>query len=135
MDVTHDGKFDPSRLVEWVVSAERHRQLEEVLSYVDSIHHMIDPDMFDIPRKRLEELSWCFQCDDLEPTGFTVTVCYDDLFWLQIITDVAYEYSLRKSTGRRAASLTNAGFEDLIAWLADSERRLFRSPPSTPAVS
>jgi hypothetical protein len=133
--VAHDGEFDPSRLVEWVVSAERHRQLEEVLSYVHGIHHLIDPDMFDIPGKRLEDLRWCFQYDDLEPTGFTVTVCYDDLFWLQIITDAAYEYSLRKSTGRRAESLTNTGFENLIAWLADSERRLFRSPPPAPTVS
>jgi hypothetical protein len=115
-------------LAELVVSAERHGQLDSILDYVRSIHDFIDPDMFRIPRECLEDLSWCFERDEEDDhTGFTVTVSYDDLFMLEIITSAAYEYSLRKTTGRRVDGITNLGFEDVLKWLARAQTELFRS--------
>lgn len=123
--------FQPFRWAELVVSAERHRHLDQILSYVRDIHDFIDPDMFNISRQRLEDLSWCFQRDEVDHTGFTVTVSYEDLFWLQIITDAAYEYSLRRSPGRRVDDITNVGFDALLTWLAQAEEELFRSGPAS----
>ncbi|ALA57907.1 hypothetical protein [Nitrospira moscoviensis] len=115
-------------LAELVVSVERHGHLDNILNYVRSIHDCIDPDMFRIPRGRLEDLCWCFERDEGDDhTGFTVMVSYDDLFMLEIITSAAYEYSLRKSTGRRVDGITNLGFEDVLKWLARARNQLFTS--------
>jgi hypothetical protein len=114
-------------LAELIVSAERHWQVESILDYVRGIHHFIDPDMFNIPKARLEDLSWCFRREDEEHTGFTVTVSYDDLFMLETITYAAYEYSLRKSTGQRVDGITNLGFEEVLQWLVRAQNELFRS--------
>ena len=114
---------------EFVVSAERHRFMCEIIDYVRTIHHHIDPDMYDIDAKRLEHFAWCFEGDMVEPSGFIMTVTYEDLFDLQIIVDAAYTYSNRKSAGSRPESLTNVGFEALVTWLSQTQRTLFFSDP------
>jgi len=58
-----------------------------------------------------------------------MTVTCQDLFDLQIIVDAAYTYSNRRSSGIRAESLTNVGFEAIIAWLSQAQRILFFSKP------
>lgn len=111
------------------MSAERHRFMCEIIDYVRMIHHHIDPDMYDIDAKRLEHFAWCFEGDMVEPSGFIMTVTYEDLFDLQIIVDAAYTYSNRKSAGSRPESLTNVGFEALVTWLSQTQRMLFFSDP------
>lgn len=118
-----------SKLTELLVSAERHRFMCEIIDYVRTIHHHIDPDMYDIDAKRLEHFAWCFEGDMVDPSGFIMTVTYEDLLDLQIIVDAAYTYSNRKSAGSRPESLTNVGFEALVTWLSQTQRTLFFSDP------
>lgn len=118
-----------SKPTELVVSAERHRFMCEIIDYVRTIHHHIDPDMYDIDAKRLEHFAWCFEGDMVDPSGFIMTVTYEDLLDLQIIVDAAYTYSNRKSAGSRPESLTNVGFEALVTWLSQTQRTLFFSDP------
>ena len=127
MTNTHDTPEQP-RLAELVVNAERHQHLERILTFVQDIHYFIDPDMFNIPKKRLDELTWCFQHEDLEHSGLTVMVSWDDLFLLELIVSAGYEYSLRKSTGHRPDGVTNVGFEALLKWLGQCKDVLFRLP-------
>lgn len=101
----------------------------EIIDYVRTIYHHIDPDMYDIDARRLEHFAWCFEEDMVDPMGFIMTVTYQDLFDLQIIVDAAYTYSNRKSSGSRPESLTNVGFEALITWLSQTQRMLFFSEP------
>jgi len=118
-----------SKPTELVVSAERHRFMREIIEYIQSIHHHIDPDMYDIDAKRLEHFTWCFEEDMADHSGFVMTVTYEDLLDLQIIVDAAYTYSNRKSAGSRAESLTNVGFEAIVAWLSQAQCTLFYSDP------
>lgn len=101
----------------------------EIIDYVRTIHHHIDPDMYDIDTKRLEHFAWCFEEDMVDHSGFVMTVTYEDLLDLQIIVDAAYTYSNRKSAGSRAESLTNVGFEAIVTWLSQAQRTLFYSDP------
>lgn len=64
----------PSNFVEMVISAGRHKQLQNIISYVKAIHYFIDPDMYRISLKTLEEFEWCFEGDQLESEG--VKECY-----------------------------------------------------------
>lgn len=118
-----------SKPTELAVSAERHRFMCEIIDYVRTIHHHIDPDMYDIDAKRLEHFAWCFEEDMVDHSGFVMTVTYEDLLDLQIIVDAAYTYSNRKSAGSRAESLTNVGFDAIVAWLSQAKRILFLSKP------
>jgi hypothetical protein len=127
MNDTPPSSSPESKPTELVVSAERHRFMCEIIDYVRMIHHHIDPDMYDIDAKRLEHFAWCFEGDIVDPSGFIMTVTYEDLFDLQIIVDAAYTYSNRKSAGSRPESLTNVGFEALVTWLSQSQRTLFFS--------
>ena len=121
-----DPKFE-----ELVVSAERHEFMREIIEYLRGIHHHIDPDMYDIQPARLEHFAWCFEGENLDdPSGFVMTVTYKDLLDLQILVDAAYTYSNRKSSGSRAASLTNAGFEAMVEWLSQAQHALFYSKPT-----
>jgi hypothetical protein len=130
MDDTPPSSSPESKPTELVVSAERHRFMCEIIDYVRMIHHHIDPDMYDIDAKRLEHFAWCFEEDMVDHSGFVMTVTCRDLFDLQIIVDAAYTYSNRRSSGIRAESLTNVGFEAIIAWLSQAQRTLFLSKPS-----
>lgn len=67
-------KPSPSYLVEMVISAERHTQLQSVISYIKEIHYFIDLDMYQISLKNLEEFEWCFEGDQFESEG--VKECY-----------------------------------------------------------
>lgn len=116
-------------LAELVVSAERHEFMRELIEYVQGIHHHIDPDMYEIHPERLEHFAWCFEEDQTEPSGFVMTVTYKDLLELQQIVDAAYTYSNRKTSGSRAASLTNIGFEAIVEWLSQARHTLFYSAP------
>jgi hypothetical protein len=109
------------------VSADRHEFMRAIIEYLQAIHHHIDPDMYDIDPTRLAHFAWCFEGDPIEPTGFVMTVTYEDLFDLQIIVDAAYTYSNRKTSGSRAASLTNVGFDAMFKWLSQAQRTLFHS--------
>jgi hypothetical protein len=120
---------DRPQLAELVVSAERHRHMEDLLSYVSGIHHSIDPDMYRISKEQLEHFAWCFEAEAFEHTGFAMTVSWEDLFALEIIVDAAYTYSKRRSSPGRVEGLTDQGFEDLLNWLARAEDELFRSKP------
>lgn len=118
---------------ELVVSAERHQQLYDIVSYVKGLHHHIDPDMYDIPLKQLEELEWCvdgveFESEgDKEWYGFTMPVSWRDLCFIETVVMAADTYSHRKTTGYRVESLTDQGFDDLMKWLVKAEDDLFRS--------
>jgi hypothetical protein len=118
------------QLAELVVSAERHEFMHELIEYVQGIHHHIDPEMYEIQPERLEHFAWCFEGDQIEPSGFVMTVTYKDLLELQLIVDAAYTYSNRKTSGSRAASLTNVGFEAIVEWLSQAQRALFYSGPT-----
>lgn len=59
-----------------------------------------------------------------------MTVTYKDLLELQLIVDAAYTYLNRKTSGSRAASLTNVGFEAIGEWLSQAQRTLFYSDPT-----
>lgn len=86
--------------------------------------------MYKIQLERLEHFAWCFEGDQIEPSGFVMTVTYKDLLELQLIVDAAYTYSNRKTSGNQAASLTNVGFEAIVEWLSQSQRALFYSAPT-----
>ena len=128
-----DQKTNPSKPAELIVSAERHQQLHDVVSYVKSLHYLIDPHMYDIFLKRLEELEWCvegveFESEgDKEWYGFTMPVSWDDLRFIETVVMAADTYSHRKTTGYRVEHLTDQGFDDLLKWLAKAENDLFRS--------
>jgi hypothetical protein len=122
----------PSQLAELVVSAERHQQLQDIVSYVKGLHHFIDPDMYDISMKKLEELEWCVEGVEFESDGykecygFTMKVSWNDLIFIETVVMAADTYSHRKSTGSRVEGITDQGFDDLMKWLARSEDELFR---------
>lgn len=128
-----EQKSNPPERAELVVSAERHQQLYDIVSYVKGLHHYIDPDMYDIPLKQLEELEWCvegveFESEgDKEWYGFTMPVSWDDLRFIETVVMAADTYSHRKTTGYRVEHLTDQGFDDLLKWLAKAADDLFRS--------
>jgi len=123
----------PPQLAELVVSAERHQQLQDVVAYVKGLHHFIDPDMYDISLKKLEELEWCVEGVEFESEGFkecygfTMKVSWEDLRFLEMVVMAADTYSHRTTTGYRVEGITDQGFDDLIKWLAQAENELFRS--------
>ncbi len=128
-----ERKSNPPETAEWVVSAARHQQLHDIVSYVKALHHHIDPDMYDIPLTQLEELAWCVDGVAFESEGgkewygFTMPVSWRDLRFIETVVMAADTYSHRKTTGYRVESLTDQGFDDLIKWLAKAEDELFRS--------
>jgi hypothetical protein len=121
-----------SQLAELVVSAERHQQLQDIVGYVKNLHSFIDPDMYRISTKKLEELEWSVEGVEFESEGFkeclgfTMQVSWDDLMFLETVVEAADTYSHRKSTGQRVEGITDQGFDDLTKWLARSEDELFR---------
>jgi hypothetical protein len=123
---------------ELVVSAERHQQLQDIVSYVKGLHHFIDPDMYDIPLRQLEELEWCVEGVEYESKdfkecfGFTMPVTWTDLMFLETVVMAADTYSHRKTTGYRVENITDQGFDDLMKWLAKAEDNLFRSKLKKP---
>lgn len=123
---------------ELVVSAERHQQLQDIVAYVKGLHHFIDPDMYDIPLKKLEELEWCVEGVEYESKdfkecfGFTMPVTWNDLMFLEIVVMAADTYSHRKTTGYRVEHITDQGFDDLMKWLVKAENDLFRSKLKKP---
>lgn len=133
-----ERKSNPSMSAELVVSAERHQQLQDIVAYVKGLHHYIDPDMYDIPLKQLEELEWCvegveFESEgDKECYGFTMPVSWEDLRFIETVVMAADTYSHRKTTGYRVEHLTDQGFDDLMKWLAKAEDNLFRSTLKKP---
>ena len=129
MNDQHSSSSPGLKLAELVVSAERHRFMREIIDYLKGIHYFIDPDMYNIDAKRLEHFAWCFEEDADDPSGFTMTVTSTDMFDLEIIVDAAYTYSNRKTSGSRAESLTNVGFEAILTWLYQTRRALFFSDP------
>lgn len=64
-----EQKSSPLESAELVVSAERHEQLQDIVAYVKGLHHFIDPDMYDIPLKQLEQLEWCVEGVEFESEG------------------------------------------------------------------
>lgn len=121
-----------SQLAELVVSAERHQQLQNIVGYVKQLHSFIDPDMYRISMKRLEELEWSVEGVEFESEGFkeclgfTMQVSWEDLIFLETVVAAADTYSHRKSTGQRVEGITDQGFDDLMKWLTRSEDELFR---------
>ena len=121
-----------SQLAELVVSAERHQQLQDIVGYVKNLHSFIDPDMYRISIKKLEELQWSVEGIEFESEGFkeclgfTMQVSWNDLIFLETVVDAADTYSHRKSTGQRVEGITDQGFDDLTKWLTRSEDELFR---------
>ena len=93
-----------SQLAELVVSAERHQQLQNIVGYVKQLHSFIDPDMYRISMKRLEELEWSVEGVEFESEGFkeclgfTMQVSWEDLIFLETVVEAADTYSHRKST-------------------------------------
>lgn len=130
MSATPSSSSPEPRPAELVVSAERHKFMREIIEYLHGIHHHIDPDMYDIDPSRLEHFAWCFDGNSIDPSGFVMNVTCEDLFDLQIMVDAAYTYSNRKTSGSRAASLTNVGFEAIGEWLYQAQRTLFYSDPT-----
>lgn len=128
-----DLKTNPPEPAELAVSAERHQQLHDIVSYVKGLHPFIDPDMYDIPLKQLEELEWCVEGVEFESNrdkecyGFTMPVTWGDLRFIEMVVMAADTYSHRRTTGYRVESLTDQGFDDLLKWLAKAENDLFRS--------
>lgn len=126
-------KPSPPQLAELVVSAERHQQLQDIVSYVKSLHHFIDPDMYNIAMTKLEELEWCVEGVEFESEGFkeylgfTMRVSWADLMFMETVVMAADTYSHRTTTGWRVEGITDQGFDDLLKWLARSEDELFRS--------
>ena len=122
---------------ELVVSAERHQRLHDIVLYVKALHHCIDPDIYRISLKKLEELEWCvegveFESEEChEHLGFTMKVSWEDLWFLETVVRAADTYSHRASTGWRVEGITDQGFDDLLKWLAGSENELFRSKINT----
>ncbi len=121
-----------SQLAELVVSAERHQQLQNIVGYVKQLHSFIDPDMYRISMKKLEELEWSVEGVEFESEGFkeclgfTMQVSWEDLMFLETVVEAADTYSHRKSTGQRVEGITDQGFTDLMKWLTGSEDELFR---------
>lgn len=128
---------DPAPLVELVISAERQQQLQDIVAYVKQIQHVIDPDMFDIPMKRLEELEWCMEDVEYESEGekecygFSMMISWDDLRFIETVVWAADEYSHRRTTGARVEGMTDQGFGDVTKWLTQMENDLFRSKRET----
>lgn len=126
------------RLAELVVSAERHQHLQDIVSYVKGLHHFIDPDMYDISMKKLEELEWCVEGVEFESEGykecygFTMKLSWEDLRFIETVVMAADTYSHRKTTGSRVEGITDQGFDDLLKWLARSEDELFRMKRDEP---
>ncbi len=121
-----------SQLAELVVSAERHQQLQDIVGYVKNLHSFIDPDMYRIPIKQLEELEWSVEGVEFESEGFkeclgfTMQVSWNDLRFLETVVEAADTYSHRRTTGHRVEGITDQGFDDLMKWLTWSEDELFR---------
>lgn len=123
----------PSYLVEMVISAERHTQLQSIISYVKEIHYFIDPDVYRISLKNLEAFEWCFEGDQFESEGvkecygFKIPVSWEDLTFIETRVMAADTYSHRRHSHGRVEGITDQGFDDLMTWLARSEDELFRS--------
>lgn len=132
-------KGNASQLAELVVSAGRHQQLQDIVSYVKAIHHHIDPDMYRISMTKLEELEWCVEGVEFESEGFkeclgfTMKVSWEDLIFLQLVVEAADTYSHRRTTGWRVEGITDQGFDDLMKWLAKAEDELFRQRNNRPS--
>lgn len=134
-----EGKSNssPTQSAELVVSAERHQRLHDIVLYVKALHHCIDPDMYRISLKKLEELEWCVEGVEYVPEGchehlgFTMKVSWEDLWFLETVVSAADTYSHRASTGWRVEGITDQGYDDLLKWLARSEGELFRSKLKT----
>jgi hypothetical protein len=121
-----------SQLAELVVSAERHQQLQNIVEYVKNLHSFIDPDMYRISMKKLEELEWSVEGVEFESEGFkeclgfTMKVSWEELMFLETVVEAADTYSHRRTTGQRVECITDQGFDDLMKWLTRSEDELFR---------
>jgi hypothetical protein len=133
VSMTENTHSNLSHSAELVVSAERHKQLQDIISYVKGIHYFIDPDMYRISMKQLEELAWCFEGDEFESEGFKecygfkMPVSWDDLRFIESVVMAADTYSQRTHSYGRVEGITDQGFDDLMKWLARSEDALFRS--------
>ena len=64
---------NPPQPAELVVSAERHQRLHDIVLYVKALHRFIDPDMYRISLKKLEELEWCVEGVEFESEGVSRT--------------------------------------------------------------
>jgi hypothetical protein len=109
------------------IDSIKRRRLRAILEYLKSIHHHIDPDMFEIDPGQLESMLDPLGGDGLEETRLGVT--YRDLLFLEIAIDAAGTYAER----RDFPSLDDVDDDDLAelhAWLAAEENALFRTPPT-----
>ena len=130
--MTENKKPHLPQLVELVVSADRHKQLQDIISYVKEIHYFIDPDMYRVSLKKLEEFEWCLEGDQFEPEGdkecygLKMPVSWEDLMFIETVVMAADTYSHRRHSHGRVEGITDLGFDDLMKWLARLEDELFR---------
>jgi len=116
-DPRHDVWIDPIR----------RRQLAGAVSFVESIHHYVDPDFFSIAPEELTTWSAVLDGgDEEEEAAVSVEVSYRELFRLEVIVTVAWEYSVREK--RVVGEMNDETFRDLLAWMARLQDRLFRRP-------
>jgi hypothetical protein len=89
-----------------------------VITYIRSIHPMIDPDFFDIPEEKLSHAGNLLKADAAEVT-------YQDMLFLQTLVDAAGEYGGRSDNTYPAPDARR--LDRLSAWLAQNEDALFRA--------
>jgi hypothetical protein len=108
------------------VDRDRHRVLTEIQSFVESIHHMIDPDMFRIDE---HELTWMKRLLRGGQIGTTIRVSYNEIFVMETIVMAASEYTLRKSTPIRL-NVTDEELERLTEWFSQAKDQLRSVEPT-----
>lgn len=108
------------------VDSGRHRALTEIQSFVDSVHHIIDPDMFRID---VAELNWMKRLLRNGYIGTTICVSFHELFVMETIVMAAAEYAARKSTPIRL-NVTAEQFDGLTAWFSQAREQLRSFQPT-----
>ena len=100
--------------------------LTEIQSFVDSIHHIIDPDMFRIDER---ELKWMKRLLRGGQIGTTIRVSYGELFVMETIVMAATEYTARKSTPIRL-NVTDEELDALTEWFSRANGQLRSVEPT-----
>lgn len=114
------------RRAAFVVDKERRRQFVEVLDYVETFHHHIDPDMYQIDLEKVAALKGLFHDDEDDTTEVVcLAFTHDEMFALGTFVQAADTYRHRRSMQRNALCLTDQQLTELDDWVTRSERWFF----------
>ena len=123
--MTRPSDPTPPRLEPTVVAIDRikHRQLREILTYIEGIHHEIDPDMYRIRPRDLEAMANLLVHGALGPRA---SLSHDELVSVELLVSAAWTYSHR-GRGNGLPGVRQADFEKLMLWIGRAHRAILRA--------